>query len=214
MRFPMEGMKIKKLMGIRKCSALTSIIIFCLSTLGCSATRLSITPESESMPRTFPGSCGQIIVKKMDAGPEQRKFNDALSGFVIALEKSGLADKVYYHLPPKNPVDLMLDLNFEKSEKGYPVGTIFKMLASSFSFGLLMPVFWYDYDYYLITEMEIYKKDQIAHTITAKANTHWSGKLMGLSEIPTEVTGLQESVYRQLLAGLNDYCMESEKGNQ
>jgi hypothetical protein len=35
---------------------------------------------------------------------------------------------------------------------------------------------------------------------------------MGLKEIPAEVTGLQESVYRQLLAGLNDYCTESKKG--
>lgn len=37
---------------------------------------------------------------------------------------------------------------------------------------------------------------------------------MGLAEKPAEATGLQESIYRQLLAGLNDYCMEPEKGNQ
>ena len=189
------------------------VAVFCLWCSGCSAMRLSVVPPPETIQSNFAGSCGEVVVKKIPEGLEARKYGSNLSDFIVNLEKSGLVKKVYYHLPPKESVPLSLEVHFKQTSTHHPVSASIKSVAGVMSFGILFAVLRFHQDQSLEAGMDIYKDGQKIKMTTAKARSRFSGTYFDMvNTMNPKIQELGESVYKQLLAGLSDYCSEANSG--
>ncbi len=184
----------------------------CLLTAGCASSHLMVTPDPKTMTGPWTGSCGDVLVRELPAGKEGREYNNTLSGMVLSLERSGLFDNVYYHNQPQGDVDMVLDVQFNRTLHRNLVGETLKAVASGLSMGTLFPVVKYRYNYEMTSDMTILKNGSPDKELHVRSTAAWSGKLMAQLDLPQEIPELQESVYKQLLTELNDYCQASEKG--
>ena len=176
-----------------------------LMTSGCSGTRITVKPDPATLETTFRAKCGTVAVQKNKTGLVVREF-------VNELIDSKVFDKVYY--PPKAgaPVDLVLNPIFEVEYDRNPVGASTKAVATGLCIMLPAPVTWYNIDYHLSGQLEVYEAGSKVDTLTAKTRSRMSMKLFSMEEEkalqPKALSKGKESLYKQLLIELDKYCMK------
>jgi len=197
---------------------LVFVTVVCLFNSGClgiwqvtkigARTKVSVSPNPANFPGTFSASCGTVAIRRETVEHVDKEHRNVMSGFVNALEKSGLFEETYYHvLPTGGKTDWVLDPRFKKSLRRHGVGHAMKAVLTGLTFGLAVPVVFYHHDFGLQGEVDVYKDNQKIDTVMATANARWSATLFGLPNTWPEIGDLQESVYRQLLMQLGERCL-------
>ncbi len=177
---------------------------------GCTGTRMLVTPDPNTLQVSVQKKCGSVVVKE---APPERIYPPAGSlvpGFARELERSGLFEPVFYPSRPDDKSDTILDSRFDVQFQPNFVGNFTKSMVTGLTLFILEPVFWYNFDYALKAEIAIYKGKSMVKTIDAQTKADFDLKFLSFGQA-TYLEGeilknAKESLYKQLLMKLNDYC--------
>jgi hypothetical protein len=190
--------------------SLITVVFGCLFCVGCTGTNFSVTPDSASINLNVVKKCGVVAVRETPADHVYPPAGNLVPGFATALERSGLAENVYSPARPDDKVDLILDTKFDVVFDPNMGGNLTKSFFTGFTFFLLEPVFWFNYNYNLRGEVNILEGKTKMKTLLASSAGEFSVKMMSLSEVQKlegeTLSKAKESLYRQLLAELCNYC--------
>ncbi len=182
----------------------------CLICAGCTGTNLSVHPDPAYLPMNVTKRCGAVAVKETPADHVYPPAGNLVPGFAIALKKSGLAEKVFYPARPDDQVDLTLDAKFDVLFDANAGANLTKSFFVGLTLFLLEPALWYDFDYNLTGKVEVLRGNAQPQTLQAASDAEISMKLLSLGETQKlegeALPKTKESLYRQLLLKLNDYC--------
>ena len=180
---------------------------------GCTGSEVNVKPDPASLQVTITKKCGNVAVKETPTDRVYPPAGNLVPGFAIALEKSGLFDKVYYPSRPDDKVDLTLDSKFDVLFDANTGSNMTKSFFTGLTLFLLEPVFWYNMDYNLNGQVEIKKENAKTTTIQAATEAGMSMKFLSLSDAQKlegeTLAKSKDSLYKQLLMELDKYC----KGN-
>jgi hypothetical protein len=194
---------------------LSSLLLF--SAAGCTGTQIMITPSPESLQTSASKNCGIAGVKERPADKVYGPAGYLVQGFADFLDRSKLFDKVYYPLRPDDKVDLTLDSKFDVLFEPNMGGNLGKAFAIGITLFLLEPAFWFDYDYTLSGDVDIYKGDTKTSVAKATTNASMSIKFLSFAEtVKLESETLQkgkESLYKQIFVEVDRYCKSLKLGS-
>lgn len=187
---------------------LSSVLLFSLS--ACTGTQMMVTPSPESLQTSVSKSCGIAGLKERPADKVYGPAGSLVQGFADFLDRSKLFEKVYYPLRPDDKVDLTLESKFDVLFNPNMGENMVKSFAVGITLFLLEPAFWYDYNYTLSGEVDIYKGGTKASAAKATTNASMSMKFLSLGEaVKLESQTLQkgkESLYKQIFIEVDKYC--------
>ncbi len=186
------------------------VVTICLSCAGCTGTDLAVHPDPAYLPTIVTKSCGAVAVKETPADHLYPPAGNLVPGFAIALEKSGLAEKVFYPARPDDQVDLTLDAKFDVLFDAKAGANLTKSFFVGLTLFLLEPVLWYDFDYNLTGKVDVRRGNAQPQILQAASDAEISMKFLSLGDTQKlegeMLPKAKESLYKQLLIKLNYYC--------
>lgn len=193
----------------------TSVHAICLAWLcflgaGCTGTSMTINPDPDMLPMSVVKGCGAVAIKETPAEHVYPPAGNLVPGFATALEKSGLAEKVYYPARPDDKVNLTLDARFDVKFDANMGSNLTKSFFTGLTLFILEPAFWYNYNYELKGNVAIVRENARLQTLEAASDAEMSMKFLSLGEAQqlegNTLNKAKESLYRQLLIELNKQC--------
>jgi len=196
-----------KMRGPYKIVCTVAMLLICE---GCTGTNMNVNPDPASLQINVAKRCGAVAVKETPADHVYPPAGNLVPGFVSALEKSGLADKVFYPSRPDDKVDLTLDAKFDVLCDVNAGSNMTKSFFTGFTLFLLEPIFWYNFDYELKGKVDIMRENVKIATLQAASESEMSMKFLSLSETQKlegdTLNKTKESLFKQLLIDLSKYC--------
>jgi len=185
-----------------------ALLVFFIA--GCTGTSMTVNPSPDTLQMTVAKGCGAVAIKETPAEHVYPPAGSLVPGFATALEKSGLAAKVYYPSRPDDKVDLTLDARFDVLFDANMGSNMTKSFFTGLTLFILEPVFWFDYNYNLKGSVTIVRDNARVQTLEAASDAEMSMKFLSLGEVQqlegNTLAKAKESLYRQLLIGLNKHC--------
>lgn len=186
------------------------LLIWALMAGGCSGTQVAVHPALPETGPAFNGACGRVAVRESTPGRFYPPAGILLPGFADALLESGLATAVSYPGNPGDAVDYSLDVRFDVIAVSHAGSNLARKVASGLSLFLLAPAFWYDYDYHLRGEVDVYRGPVKAYAVRSETDAEIRLQLLALGQstrLEEETLGkAKKSLYRQLLVELDRAC--------
>jgi len=183
---------------------------FSLLFAGCSGTRVAVHPQPPETGPAFNGACGRVAVRESTTGRFYPPAGLLLPGFADALTESGLATAVAYPGIPGEALDYTLDVRFDVIPAPHTGANLARKVASGLSLFLLAPAFWYDYDYQLRGEVDVYRGPVKAYAVRSETEAEIRLQLLALGQrarLEEETLDkAKQTLYRQLLAELDRAC--------
>ena len=170
---------------------------------GCTGTQLKVTPD-------IPAKGVRSILPSV--GIEDRSIGvpaqagDLADAFAKELRNSRVAADVYYPQRPNDPIDTTLETKFTLTVDPHQGSSFAKSFFTGFTFFLLEPAFWYDFDYALQGEVDVLKDGKRIKHSEGKADATISAKLFSLGELPKleqeALTQGKKVVFGQMINGI------------
>jgi len=191
-------------------AGLVYVAVLCFIIAGCTGTNMTVTPAPDTLQMTVVKGCGVVALKETPAEQVYPPAGNLVPGFATALEKSGLAAKVYYPSRPDDKVDLTLDARFDVLFDANMGSNMVKSFFTGLTLFVLEPVFWFDYNYNLKGNVAIVRDNARVQTLDAVTDAEMSMKFLSLGEVQqlegNTLNKAKESLYKQLLIQLNQQC--------
>jgi hypothetical protein len=185
-------------------------IVLGMGVCACTGTSVTVNPDPASQQASFTSKCGTIAVKEVPADKVYPPAGNLVPAFATALERSGLAEKVYYPTRPDDKSDMTLDAKFDVVFDPNMGSSMAKSFFTGLTLFLLEPVFWYNFDYNLSGEINVLKAGTKVETLKASSNAEMSVKFLSLKESQSlegeTLKKSKESLFNQLLIALDKYC--------
>lgn len=151
-----------------------------------------------------------MAVKEVPADKVYPPAGNLVPGFANALERSGLADKVYYPTRPDDKTDLTLDAKFDVVFDPNMGANLTKSFFTGLTLFILEPVFWYNYGYELAGQVDVLKNGTKVKTFSARSEGEMSMKFFPLAEAQTlegkTLKKSKEPFFNQLLIDFDKFC--------
>lgn len=196
-------------MHIRKLFSLLLVIGMGIIATSCTGTRMNVTPSPDSLTSTFPKTYNALAVRELAANRVYPPAGNLVRGFADELERSNLASNIYYPARSGDKVDLTLNSKFDVSMDPHMGYLMLKSFVIGLSLFILEPVFWYDYDYALVGQIDVLKEQNKVDVLKAKTDANIGMKWLSLGKAQTlegETLGkAKQSLYRQLLESLHKH---------
>jgi len=194
----------------KKFKSLLALAVVCLLSAGCTGTSINVNPDPEALKPFLAKKCGAVGVKETPAEHVYPPAGNLVAGFAASLEKSGLAENVYYPTRPDDKVDLILDAKFDIVFDPNMGGNLTKSFFTGLTLFILEPAFWYNYNYALSGKVDLLEGKKVVKTILANSEAEMSMKFLSLAETQKlegeTLIKAKESLYRQLFAQISSYC--------
>jgi len=124
-------------------------------------------------------------------------------GMVAAMKSTGFAKNVLYPVRPDDKTDITLDTEFSVKNDMHSGANGTKAFFTGFTFFLLEPIMWYNYDYILEGKAIVTKKGQRMGEVSARSDASISMKFLSTGDAQTleaeALTKAKKSLYEQLL---------------
>jgi hypothetical protein len=189
-------------------SILSGLLSILLS--ACTGTTTAVTPDPATLTTTVSKKCGIVAVKEVPSIKVYPPAGNLVAGFADALERSGIAEKVYYPSRNDDKFDLALDSRFDVTFDANTGGNMTKSFFTGLTLFLLEPVFWFNFNYEMTGEIDIIRAAQKVDSIKANSEGEMSMKFLSLGEAQTlegsTLAMLKESLFRQLILKLETAC--------
>jgi hypothetical protein len=189
-------------------SILSGLVSVLLS--ACTGTTTQVTPDPDTLTTTVSKKCGIVVVKEVPSIKVYPPAGNLVAGFANALERSGIAEKIYYPSRNDDKFDLALDSRFDVTFDANTGGNMTKSFFTGLTLFLLEPVFWFNFNYEMTGEIDIIRATQKVDSIKANSEGEMSMKFLSLGEAQTlegsTLAMLKESLFRQLILKLETAC--------
>lgn len=179
-----------------------SIVVFAIT--GCTGTQIKLSRE----PTTYPlgQTYDSIGVRDVPATKTLPVAGNLTEAFSNEIRTSGFAKYVYYPLRPDDKVDIALDSQFDVEQDTHSGSLFAKAFFTGFTFFLLEPAFWYDFDYKLSGNVNVLKDGKVVKQAAATTDATISAKWLSLSKLPAlEAEALnraKKSLFQQLMQSI------------
>lgn len=185
-------------------------MLLCYLIAGCTGTNMTVNPAPDTSQMTVVKGCGAVAIKETPAEHVYPPAGNLVPGFAAALEKSGLAAKVYYPARPDDKVDLTLDARFDVLFDANMGSNLTKSFFTGLTLFILEPVFWFNYNYDLKGNVTVVRGSARVQTLEAASDAEMSMKFLSLGEAQqlegNTLNKAKDSLFRQLLIQLNKEC--------
>ena len=171
---------------------------------GCTGRRVVVRPDPATLgSAALPAQFSAIGVRALPDASVHPPAGEPVAGFASAVEKSGMADAVYYPMRPGDSVDAVLDTRIDVTFDENSGSNFAKAFFTGFTMLLLEPFFWYDYDYVLSGQVDVVRPDGSSVRVNAVTTATSAVKFFSLNEERSAegeaLSRGKESLYRQLL---------------
>jgi hypothetical protein len=187
--------------------ACAALLVVTLLAAACTGTSVVVRPDPNTLPASTSKRFSSVGIKDVPPARVYPPAGNPVAGFALAVERSGVAEKVFYPPRPDDQTDATLDTKIDVTFDPHTGASFAKAFFTGFTLFLLEPIFWYDFDYVLSGNVEVIRPSGSRLTLNAAAAATMSAKWLSLSQVQNlegeTLTKAKDSLYRQLLGQLS-----------
>ena len=174
--------------------------------IGCTGTEIKIRPENGLIAQNNIGPYTTIGVKDVSSGTSLPQAGNMTEAFSNELRKSGITKEVYYPFRPDDKADIVLESQFNVALDPHSGSAFAKAFFTGFTFFILEPLFWYDYDYTFSGTVDVVKNGKILKQLSAVTDATMSVKWLSLGKVTSleveTVDKAKKSLFQQLISDI------------
>ena len=174
--------------------------------IGCTGTEIKIRPENALIAQNNIGPYTTIGVKDVSSGTSLPQAGNMTEAFSNELRKSGITKEVYYPFRPDDKADILLESQFNVALDPHSGSAFAKAFFTGFTFFILEPLFWYDYDYTFSGTVDVVKNGKIIKQLSAVTDATMSVKWLSLGKVTSleveTVDKAKKSLFQQLISDI------------
>ena len=174
--------------------------------IGCTGTEIKIRPENALIAQNNIGPYTTIGVKDVSSGTSLPQAGNMTEAFSNELRKSGITKEVYYPFRPDDKADILLESQFNVALDPHSGSAFAKAFFTGFTFFILVPLFWYDYDYTFSGTVDVVKNGKIIKQLSAVTDATMSVKWLSLGKVTSleveTVDKAKKSLFQQLISDI------------
>ncbi len=174
--------------------------------IGCTGTEIKIRPENALIAQNNIGPYTTIGVKDVSSGTSLPQAGNMTEAFSNELRKSGITKEVYYPFRPDDKADIVLESQFNVALDPHSGSAFAKAFFTGFTFFILEPLFWYDYDYTFSGTVDVVKNGKILKQLSAVTDATMSVKWLSLGKVTSleveTVDKAKKSLFQQLISDI------------
>ncbi len=171
--------------------------------IGCTGTEIKIRPENALIAQNVMGPYTTIGVKDVSSGTSLPQAGNMTEAFSNELRKSGVTKEVYYPFRPDDKADIVLESQFNVALDPHSGSAFAKAFFTGFTFFILEPLFWYDYDYTFSGTVDVVKNGKIIKQLSAVTDATMSVKWLSLGKVTSleveTVDKAKKALFQQLI---------------
>ena len=174
--------------------------------IGCTGTEIKIRPENALIAQNNIGPYTTIGVKDVSSGTSLPQAGNMTEAFSNELRKSGITKEVYYPFRPDDKADIVLESQFNVALDPHSGSAFAKAFFTGFTFFILEPLFWYDYDYTFSGTVDVVKNGKIIKQLSAVTDATMSVKWLSLGKVTSleveTVDKAKKSLFQQIISDI------------
>lgn len=174
--------------------------------IGCTGTEIKIRPENALIAQNNIGPYTTIGVKDVSSGTSLPQAGNMTEAFSNELRKSGITKEVYYPFRPDDKADIVLESQFNVALDPHSGSAFAKAFFTGFTFFILEPLFWYNYDYTFSGTVDVVKNGKIIKQLSAVTDATMSVKWLSLGKVTSleveTVDKAKKSLFQQLISDI------------
>ena len=174
--------------------------------IGCTGTEIKIRPENALIAQNVMGPYTTIGVKDVSSGTSLPQAGNMTEAFSNELRKSGVTKEVYYPFRPDDKADIVLESQFNVALDPHSGSAFAKAFFTGFTFFILEPLFWYNYDYTFSGTVDVVKNGKIIKQLSAVTDATMSVKWLSLGKVTSleveTVDKAKKSLFQQLISDI------------
>ena len=174
--------------------------------IGCTGTEIKIRPENALIAQNNIGPYTTIGVKDVSSGTSLPQAGNMTEAFSNELRKSGVTKEVYYPFRPDDKADILLESQFNVALDPHSGSAFAKAFFTGFTFFILEPLFWYNYDYTFSGTVDVVKNGKIIKQLSAVTDATMSVKWLSLGKVTSleveTVDKAKKSLFQQLISDI------------
>ena len=174
--------------------------------IGCTGTEIKIRPENALIAQNNIGPYTTIGVKDVSSGTSLPQAGNMTEAFSNELRKSGVTKEVYYPFRPDDKADILLESQFNVALDPHSGSAFAKAFFTGFTFFILEPLFWYNYDYTFSGTVDVVKNGKIIKQLSAVTDATMSVKWLSLGKVTSleveTVDKAKKSLFQQIISDI------------
>lgn len=174
--------------------------------IGCTGTEIKIRPENALIAQNVMGPYTTIGVKDVSSGTSLPQAGNMTEAFSNELRKSGVTKEVYYPFRPDDKADIVLESQFNVALDPHSGSAFAKAFFTGFTFFILEPLFWYNYDYTFSGTVDVVKNGKIIKQLSAVTDATMSVKWLSLGKVTSleveTVDKAKKSLFQQIISDI------------
>jgi hypothetical protein len=174
--------------------------------IGCTGTEIKVRPETTLISQNAIQPYESVGVKDVSSNPTLPQAGNMTEAFSAEIRKSGIAKEVYYPSRPDDKADILLESQFNVALDPHSGSAFAKAFFTGFTFFILEPLFWYDYDYKLSGTVDVFKNGKVIKQLSAVTDATMSVKWLSLSKVASlegeTLDKAKKSLFQQLISDI------------
>jgi len=171
--------------------------------IGCTGTEIKIKPENTLLDQRVANPYSSVGVRDASTGKILPAAGNMTEAFSTQIRTSGFSKDVYYPFKPDDKTNILLESNFNVEFDAHSGSAFAKSFFTGFTFFILEPFFWYDFDYKFAGTVDVLKDGKVIKQVSAATDATVSVKWLSLSDVATlegeAIAKAKKSLFNQLL---------------
>ena len=174
--------------------------------IGCAGTEIKIRPENTLIAQNVIEPYASVGIKDVSSNPTLPAAGNMTEAFSNEVKKSKFAKEVYYPARPDDKAEIVLESQFNVAADLHSGSQFTKAFFTGFTFFILEPLFWYDYDYKLSGTVDVVKNGKVIKQLSAVTDATLSFKLFSNGKVPSleleTLAQAKKSLFQQLISDI------------
>ena len=179
------------------------ISIAAILIIGCTGTEIKIRPENALIAQNVIEPYKSIGVKDVSVNTTLAQAGNMTEAFSSEIRKAKVAKEVYYPVRPDDKAEIVLESQFNVALDPHSGSQFAKAFFTGFTFFILEPLFWYDYDYTLSGTVDVVKNGKVIKQLSAVTDATLSFKMLSSGIVPSleaeTLAKAKKSLFQQLI---------------
>ena len=171
--------------------------------IGCTGTEIKIRPENALIAQNIIEPYASVGIKDVSLSPTLPAAGNMTEAFSNEVKKSKFAKEVYYPARPDDKAEIVLESQFNVAADLHSGSQFTKAFFTGFTFFILEPLFWYDYDYKLSGTVDVVKNGKVIKQLSAVTDATLSFKFFSIGNVPSleleTLAQAKKSLFQQLI---------------
>ena len=178
-----------------------ALITFIL--VGCTGAEIKIKPENSLLDQRIIDSYSAVGLLDTTTGKNLPSVGNLTEAFSHEIRSSRIAKDVYYPARPDDKTEVTFESNFNSELDTHSGSAFAKSFLTGFTFFIVEPFFWYDFDYRLSGTVDVLKDGKVIKQSTALTDATVSVKWLSLGDVSKleseAISKAKKSLFYQLL---------------